>query len=65
MSGKTMSAKILDGVALAKTIRAEVAAAVVKAAGSTRPGLASAAPSRIFALIVFPLIVQCPRLSSP
>ena len=41
MSGKTMSAKILDGVALAKTIRAEVAAAVVKAAGSTRPGLAA------------------------
>jgi len=41
MSGKTMSAKILDGVALAKAIRAEVAAAVVKAAGSTRPGLAA------------------------
>ncbi len=41
MSGKTMSAKILDGVALAKTIRAEVGAAVVKAAGSTRPGLAA------------------------
>jgi methylenetetrahydrofolate dehydrogenase (NADP+)/methenyltetrahydrofolate cyclohydrolase len=41
MSGKTMSAKILDGVALAKTIRAEVAAAVAKAAGTTRPGLAA------------------------
>jgi methylenetetrahydrofolate dehydrogenase (NADP+) / methenyltetrahydrofolate cyclohydrolase len=41
MSGKTMSAKILDGVALAKTIRAEVAAAVAKAAGTTKPGLAA------------------------
>ena len=41
MSGKTMSAKILDGAALAKAIRAEVAAAVAKAAGSTRPGLAA------------------------
>ncbi len=41
MSGKTMSAKLLDGVALAKTIRAEVAAAVTKAAGFTRPGLAA------------------------
>ncbi len=41
MSGKTMSAKILDGAALAKAIRAEVAAAVTKAAGSTRPGLAA------------------------
>ncbi len=41
MSGKTMSAKLLDGAALAKTIRAEVGAAVVKAAGSTRPGLAA------------------------
>ena len=41
MSGKTMSAKLLDGAALAKTIRAEVAAAVTKAAGSTRPGLAA------------------------
>ncbi|HKU59579.1 MAG TPA: tetrahydrofolate dehydrogenase/cyclohydrolase catalytic domain-containing protein, partial [Gemmatimonadales bacterium] len=36
-----MSAKILDGVAMAKTIRAEVAAAVAKAAASTRPGLAA------------------------
>jgi hypothetical protein len=27
--------------------------------------LASATPSRIFALIVFPLIVQCPRLGLP
>jgi len=41
MSGKTMSAKILDGVALAKTIRAEVAAGVAKAAGTTKPGLAA------------------------
>jgi methylenetetrahydrofolate dehydrogenase (NADP+)/methenyltetrahydrofolate cyclohydrolase len=41
MSGKTMSAKILDGAALAKAIRAEVAAAVAKAARSTRPGLAA------------------------
>jgi methylenetetrahydrofolate dehydrogenase (NADP+) / methenyltetrahydrofolate cyclohydrolase len=41
MSGKTMSAKILDGAALGKTIRAEVAAAVAKAAGTTRPGLAA------------------------
>ena len=41
MSGKTMSAKILDGAALARTIRAEVGAAVAKAAGSTRPGLAA------------------------
>jgi methylenetetrahydrofolate dehydrogenase (NADP+)/methenyltetrahydrofolate cyclohydrolase len=41
MSGKTMSAKILDGVALAKTIRSEVAAAVAKAAGAARPGLAA------------------------
>ena len=41
MSGKTMSAKILDGVALAKTIRVEVAAAVAKAAGTTKPGLAA------------------------
>ena len=41
MSGKTMSAKILDGVALARTIRAEVAAAVAKAAGTTKPGLAA------------------------
>ncbi len=41
MSGKTMSAKILDGVALAKTIRAEVAAAVAKATGTSRPGLAA------------------------
>ena len=41
MSGKTMSAKILDGAALAKAIRAEVAATVTKAAGSTRPGLAA------------------------
>jgi methylenetetrahydrofolate dehydrogenase (NADP+) / methenyltetrahydrofolate cyclohydrolase len=41
MSGKTMSAKILDGTALGKTIRAEVAAAVAKAAGTTRPGLAA------------------------
>ena len=41
MSGKTMSAKILDGAALAKAIRAEVAAAVTKAAGSARPGLAA------------------------
>ena len=36
-----MSAKILDGVALAKTIRAEVAAAVAKAAAATKPGLAA------------------------
>ena len=36
-----MSAKILDGVALAKTIRAEVAAAVAKAAATTKPGLAA------------------------
>ena len=41
MTGKTMSAKILDGAALARTIRAEVGAAVAKAAGSTRPGLAA------------------------
>ena len=41
MSGKTMSAKILDGAALARTIRAEVGAAVAKAAGSTPPGLAA------------------------
>ena len=41
MSGKTVSARILDGVALAKTIRAEVAVAVAKAAGTTRPGLAA------------------------
>lgn len=41
MSGKTMSAKILDGVALARTIRAEVAAAVAQAAGTTKPGLAA------------------------
>ena len=36
-----MSAKMLDGAALAKAIRAEVAAAVTKAAASTRPGLAA------------------------
>jgi methylenetetrahydrofolate dehydrogenase (NADP+)/methenyltetrahydrofolate cyclohydrolase len=41
MTGKTMSAKVLDGVALAKTIRGEVAAAVAKAGGSTKPGLAA------------------------
>jgi methylenetetrahydrofolate dehydrogenase (NADP+)/methenyltetrahydrofolate cyclohydrolase len=41
MTGKTVSAKILDGAALARTIRAEVGAAVAKAAGSTRPGLAA------------------------
>jgi methylenetetrahydrofolate dehydrogenase (NADP+)/methenyltetrahydrofolate cyclohydrolase len=41
MTGKTMSAKILDGVALARTIRGEVAAAVAKAGGATKPGLAA------------------------
>jgi len=38
---KTASAKILDGVALARTIRGEVAAAVTKAGGTTKPGLAA------------------------
>ena len=38
---KTASARILDGVALARTIRGEVAAAVAKAGGSVKPGLAA------------------------
>jgi methylenetetrahydrofolate dehydrogenase (NADP+) / methenyltetrahydrofolate cyclohydrolase len=41
MSGKPASAKILDGVALARTIRGEVAAAVAKAGGNSQPGLAA------------------------
>ena len=41
MTGKTMSAKVLDGTALAKTIRAEVAAVVARSGGSTKPGLAA------------------------
>ena len=40
-----MSAKILDGVALAKAIRAEVAGEVARLGGNGRkPGLAAAAP---------------------
>jgi methylenetetrahydrofolate dehydrogenase (NADP+) / methenyltetrahydrofolate cyclohydrolase len=38
---KTGRAKILDGVALARTIRGEVAAAVARTGGTTKPGLAA------------------------
>jgi methylenetetrahydrofolate dehydrogenase (NADP+) / methenyltetrahydrofolate cyclohydrolase len=38
---KTARAKILDGVALARTRRGEVAAAVARTGGTTKPGLAA------------------------